>query len=93
MSEMIDQIDEQILSAIQPAAVELEGQVSDDGAPTECLITWAVVVYEYLDANGERQHGYRRVGGATWFDVGGASKMLETANAEVWHLVNGDEDD
>lgn len=85
-------IDEAILSAIQPAAVDLEQSLSDDGDPVECLVTWAVVTFEYLDAAGERQHGYRRVN-ATWFDVAGASKMLETANAEAWHVQNGDGED
>lgn len=71
--------------------MELESRL-EDGVEGEPMMLWAVVVFGYLDHEGNQMEAYRRVGEhAGWFKVGGASKMLEAAYHKAWDQFN-DED-
>jgi hypothetical protein len=49
------------------------------------MVLWAVVVYAYLDPDGVKQVGYRRVN-SDWFDVAGAAHLLSIAYQRAWEL-------
>jgi hypothetical protein len=76
-------VDDQILGALSPAAVQLETQT--DGPEGNPMVLWAVVVYAYLDPDGVKQVGYRRVN-SDWFDVAGAAHLLSIAYQRAWEL-------
>lgn len=87
-----DALDEPILEALHPVATSVERDIRGFEEPGEVIVTWAVVVFEYLDSEGERQHAYRRVR-ANWFDVAGASKLLDTAHFNAWTVDFGEGED
>lgn len=83
--EQYEITNETILSALSGAAAEL--QEANDEERTEVLVTKAVCVYQYLDADGEVAWAYRRVK-ADWFDLGGAGQFLIAAQIEAWREEN-----
>lgn len=83
-------LDAAILEALIPAAKRMQEVYGEE--VTEVMVLKAVIVFQYVDADGSADWGYRRVG-ASWFDVGGASKMLDKALEQAWDDSNEDEDD
>lgn len=74
-------VDDRILAALAGAATMLEE--ATNGPDGERMVLKAVVVFQYIDAEGDLVWGYRRVK-ADWFDVGGAATFLDQAGLTAW---------
>lgn len=78
-------VDQEVLAALKPAAQVMAEDLDD--SPEEVIVTKAVVVFQYMNGRGEQMWGYRKVE-CSWFDVGGAIKMLDAAHDFAWADAN-----